>query len=289
MLSRFNFEDMTMMRELNFDMNNNLFRNKEQHFQVAGRLTPMAFKGDKGSDTKYSLFNRRAGKWSVGLGVAFTDVRSDDEHNDNARHESMYQLVVPFGYQAKNGLQFITAPKLGYARGSYDRTGFEGKNYDGTIEKQVFGLMNEARYPINMGKWRFEPAAELNVLGYKQHGREDEKEYSLNIKNQTSYSVESGIGFYLVKDENLTKDSHLKLTAGVAAYHEFADPYQMELGMTGLEGTFTIRDENRSDNRAVVRLGFDYTQSDMSLYGSFMSYIDREIRSTLKTGMKWHF
>ena len=288
MLSRFNFEDMTMMRELNFDMNDKLFHNKEQSFSLAGSVSPMAFKGDTGSNARYSLFNKRQGKFSLGLGVAFTDVRSDDDHNDNARSETMYQLVVPMGYKT-HGFNLVTSPRLGYARGSYDRTGFEGKSYDGTIEKRVFGLMNEARYPMTFGDWSVEPSAEFNVIGYQQKGSEDAKEYSLNIKSQKTYSVEGGFGLYLNKVKELAKDKTLKLNLGASVYHEFADPYQLEVGLTGMDGSFMLRDEERSDNRAVIRAGFDYAEEDYSIYGSFISYIDREVRTALKSGFKWKF
>ncbi|MBR6232088.1 MAG: autotransporter outer membrane beta-barrel domain-containing protein, partial [Alphaproteobacteria bacterium] len=87
----------------------------------------------------------------------------------------------------------------------------------------------------------------------------------------------------------LTKDSKLKLTAGVAAYHEFADPYRVKVGMTGMDGAFTLRDEKRSDNRGVIRAGFDYSYRDLSLYGSLISYIDREARTSAKTGVKVKF
>jgi hypothetical protein len=288
MLSRFNFEDMTMMRELNFDMNEKLFHNKERTFAVAGSISPMAFRGDTGSSARYSLYNKRDGRWSVGLGVAFTNVRSDNAHDDDDRRDSMYQLIVPMGYRT-HGFNLMTSPRIGYARGTYDRTGFDNKSYDGIIEKRVYGLMNEARYPLTFGEWTLEPAAEFNVLGYTQKGHEDQKEYALNIKSQNTYSVEGGIGLYLTKEKELSEDSRIKLTAGVAAYHEFADPYQLRVGMEGMDGYFTLRDENRSDNRGVVRAGFNYDWDDYSLYGSFMSYIDREIRSTLKSGFKWKF
>ena len=172
-------------------------------------------------------------------------------------------------------------------RGRYDRTGFDGKSYDGTIEKRVYGLMNEARYLMTFGDWTLEPAAEFNVLGYTQRGHEDRNDYSLRIKSQNTYSVEGGIGLYLTKAKELSKDTRIKLTAGVAAYHEFADPYTLDVGMTGMDGSFTLRDENRSDNRGVIRAGFDYDWEDYTLYGSFMSYIDREIRTSVKSGFKW--
>ncbi len=288
MLSRFNFEDMTMMRELNYDMNEKLFHNKEQHFALAGSVSPMAFKGDTGSNARYSLFNKRDGNKSIGLGIAFTDVRSDDTHEDNDRHETSYQLILPLGYRA-GGFNLVTSPRIGYARGTYDRTGFDGTNYDGTIEKRVFGLMNEARYPITVGKWKLEPSAEFNILGYQQKGYEDAKEFALNIQNQNTLSVEGGIGLYATREEELDKDTTLKLTAGMAAYHEFADPYRVKVGMRGMDGAFTLRDEKRSDNRGVIRAGFDYAYRDLSLYGSLVSYIDREARTSAKTGMKVKF
>ena len=288
MLSRFNFEDMTMMRELNFDMNEKLFHNKEQHFALAGSVSPMAFKGDSGSNARYSLFNKRDGNKSIGLGIAFTDVRSDDDKDSNNRSETSYQLILPMGYKA-GGFNLVTSPRIGYARGTYDRTGFDEKTYDGTIEKRVFGLMNEARYPITVGKWKLEPSAEFNILGYQQKGHEDDKDYALNIQSQNTLSVEGGIGLYATREEELDKDTTLKLTAGMAAYHEFADPYRVKVGMNGMDGAFTLRDENRSDNRGVIRAGFDYAYRDLSLYGSLISYIDHEARTSAKTGMRVKF
>ena len=157
------------------------------------------------------------------------------------------------------------------------------------MEKRVFGLTNEARYPLSVGEWTVEPTAEFNVLGYTQRGSEDVKEYSLNVKSQSTYSVEAGVGLYFSKEEQLSKDSSLKLNMGLAAYHEFADPYKVEVGMNGMNGHFTLRDENRSDNRGVIRSGFDYKTGPYTFYGSMTGYIDRELRANAKTGLKWNF
>ncbi|MBR6411749.1 MAG: hypothetical protein IKS41_01135 [Alphaproteobacteria bacterium] len=289
MLSRFNFEDMTMMRELNFDMNNHLFNNKDYYFSMGGSVSsPMAFRGDNGSNSRYSLASKKKDSWSLGLGIAFTDIRSDDDHDNNSRSDTMYQMIVPVGYQA-NGFKFVMSPRIGYARGHYDRTGFDNKNYDGTIEKRIFGLMNEVRYPIALDSWRFEPAMEFNALGYEQKGWEDKKEFSLNIPRQRTYSIESGIGLYATHETKWGKDTQFKFTAGVAAYHEFADPYRIDVGMDGMNGRFTLRDEKRSDNRGVVRAGFEIEKKDYSVYGSFISYVDKEVRSKAKLGFKWKF
>lgn len=289
MLSRFAFEDMSMMRELNFDVNNNLFNMKEDHLTTAGFVSsPMAFKGDTGSNSRYSLTSKSDGVWTLGLGVAFTDIRSDDNNNDNARAESMYQMIVPVGYKA-GGFKFVVSPRFGYARGNYDRTGFEDKTYDGTIEKRIFGLMNEARYPIKAGDWRFEPAVEFNMLGYEQKGREDAKEFSLVIPKQRTYSVESGVGLYATHEAKLSKNTSVKFTTGLSAYHEFADPYKMDVGMNGMDGRFTLRDERRTDNRAVARAGFNYDTGAYGVDASIMSYIDRETRTKANLGFRWKF
>lgn len=287
-LSRFNFEDMSMMRELNYDINDKLFHNQEDIMSVSGQVKSMAFKGDQGSSSKYSLYNKRQGDVSVGLGVAFSNVRSNDETQDNKRQETMYQMILPIGFK-KFGFDFVSSPRIGYARGTYTRSGFDSQTYKGTLEKKVFGLTNEVRYPTTFGSWTLEPSVEFNVLGYNQRGNEGHKQYSLDIKSQNTYSVESGIGLHISNTMNLSKNKTLKLSAGIVAYHEFADPYRLDVGLTGMDGFFTLRDENRSQNRAVARAGFDYQHDDLSAYASFISYMDKEIHSSIKSGLKKSF
>ena len=154
----------------------------------------------------------------------------------------------------------------------------------------MFGLMNEARYPISFGKWSIAPAVEFNALGYHIKGREDAKEYSLNIKSQNNYSVESGLGLYANRELKPTKNSTLKLNAGVAVYHEFADPYELELGMNGMDGSFRVRDDRRKDNRAVLRTGFDYGLGDnITLIGSFATYIDGTTHNNANLDFRYSF
>ncbi len=287
-LSRFNFEDMMMMREINFDMNDKLFHNTEDVLVTQGLVKPMAFKGDTGSKAKYSLMYKKHGNISVGLGVSFADIRSDDGHKENKNKEMLYQMNVPIGTKIF-GAHLMTSPYLGYARSNYERIGFNNANYKGTIEKRVFGLTNEIRYPIVFGSWTVEPVSEFNILGYNQRGQEDKKAYSLNVESQTSYSVEGGLGVYVSQTTNLAKEGTLRLSSGVVVYHEFADPYLLNVGMNGMQGSFTLRDDAHSQNRAVIRAGFDYKQENLSLYGALTSYIDNEVRTNIKSGMNWTF
>ena len=288
MLSRFNFEDMAMMRELNFDMNNALFNTKENHLKKAGFVSSsVVFRDDAGSHSRYSLTSKSNGTSSVGLGIAFTDIRSDDNH-DNKRTDSMYQMIVPIGYKA-GGFKLITSPRLGYARGSYNRKGLEQRSYEGQIEKRIFGLMNEARYPVIIADWKLEPTAEFNMIGYEQKGHEDIKEYSLMIPKQRTYSVESGLGLYATREADLGKDSMLKLTAGVVVYHEFAAPYRMNVKMNGMDGFFTLQDEKRSNNRAIARAAVNYDTTTYGMTASVISYIDKETRTKANLDFLWKF
>ena len=286
LFSHFNFADMTMIRELNFDINKNLFYNKEKQFSMAGSVHPMMFKGSIDSKTRYSLTTKREDGFSIGLGVAFTNVHTDNDQNN--RYEAMYQMIVPVGYYSKS-FNLIMSPQFGYARGTYKRIGFDEESYGGIIEKRVYGLMNEARFPLQLLGWSFEPSVEFNILGYRQKGREKSKEFSLNMIPQNTYSIENGIGVYLTKEKELSKGKTLRLTMGLSGYHEFLDPYKVKLGMNGMDGFFTVRDENRSNNRAVARFGFNYKKESFTLYGSLNSYIDKKSHYSGKTGFKWNF
>ena len=286
--NRFNFEDITIMRELNMDVNNTLFNNNEDNLITSGNIAPFYFESENGAAGKYALYNRRIGKKSFGLSLAFSNVNSRDRKDNNSREDESFQMSVPFGYKAR-GFNFITAPRFGYAYGHYDRDGFENTVYKGTMEKRMFGLMNEVRYPIKLGGWKIAPAAEFNMLGYHLKGGENAQVYSLNIKSQNNYSVETGLGIYANREFKPSKNSVLNFNAGVAAYHEFADPYTVELGMHNMDGSFKLRDERRKDNRAVVRTGFDYSYGDITLEGSFATFVDGTTHTRAGVDLRYNF
>ncbi len=288
MMSRFNFEDMSLMRELNYNLNESIFHAKEPILSVAGDLNPVGFKGSSTAQSKYSLLNKKSKNMSIGLGVAYTKINSDHSDSANNRQETVYQMVVPMNFSVGQ-LNLMTSPRLGYAYTKYERTGLNNQNYRGDIEKRVYGLMNEARYPLHVGTWLIEPAVEFNLLGYTQKGREDVKDFSLSMKSQDTYSVESGVGLYLTNEQELGKDEHLKVSIGAAAYHEFADPYKLDIGMTGMQGTFTLDNQDYSTNHAITRFGIDYVNQNYSLYGAFTSYWDKETNSLFKSGLKMNF
>ena len=289
LFGRMAFEDLTMLRELNFDMKQKMSGNANEYFSFNGSTAPFAFDGNSGSNSRWAMTGHKDGKRSYAFGFAFSDLNSNDGSSHNTRNEKMFQVSLPLGYQT-NGFNLTSAPQIGYSYGNYNRKGFDNSDYKGTVSKQMFGLLNEARYPLQFGGWTVAPSAEFNVVNYRLKGSEtDYQPFALRLKSQNNHSVETGFGLYADKNLQLAKESSLKLNGGVAMYHEFANPYALTLGMNGMDGSFTVRDEKRTDNRAVVRTGFEFTQGKLSLLGNLMAYIDSEYRTNATLDLKYNF
>ncbi|MBR6356264.1 MAG: autotransporter outer membrane beta-barrel domain-containing protein [Alphaproteobacteria bacterium] len=288
MLSHMAFEDLTMMREINFDMNNRLFEQKGT-FAFGENISPAGYDDKIGSVGRYSLNGFNNGKMSFGVGVSVSDVRTDNSHSGNRRFDRNFMLSAPFGYKT-HGFELITAPKLGYAAGTYDRTGLNNMSYEGKVQKRMFGLMNEARYPLKFGGLKIVPTAEFNLVGYNISGRENEQEFNLKIKSQNHYSVETGFGLMAQKEFRPFKNHKLSLNGGVSVYHEFADPYALNVAMNGMSGTYQLRDDKRGDNRAVVRFGFGYKLKDyLDFSANLLTDISREYRTDAGLDLKYSF
>ena len=288
MLSRMAFEDLSMLREVSLDMNNHLFE-KEGAFAFGESISPSSYDNNIGSVGRYSLNGYNNGKISFGLGVSITDVRTNDGKNDNSRFDRSFMMSAPIGYKT-HGFELITAPKMGYTDGTYDRDGFNNKTYEGKIQKRMFALMNEARYPLKFGGLKLLPSAEFNMIGYNIKGHEDEQQYALRIKSQNHYSVEAGLGLMAEKEFKPFKNHKFSINGGVTVYHEFANPYELDVAMSGMSGTYRLHDEKRSDNRTVARFGFNYKlKDDLDVTAHLLTNIDREYRTDAGIDLKYHF
>ena len=290
MFSRMAFEDISMLREINFDMNQNLFNQPEGYFALGGNISPSNYDSNLGSVGRYSLNGYNDGKRSFAIGMSIADIRTDNGNGANNRFDRSFVMSAPYGYRTDNGFEFITTPKLGFTNGTYRRRGLDGMNYNGNVQKRMVALMNEARYPFDFSKMTLTAALEFNAIGYNIKGGEDDQDYSLRIKSQNHASVETGFGLTASKEINLTKDSKLKLSGGVAFYHEFANPYELELGMDGMSGTYKMRNDKYGDNRTVVRFGLDYQLQDyLDVTANLLSNIDKETRTDASVDMKYNF
>lgn len=287
-LTRFAFEDMTMLKELSLDMNEKMFANNKAEFTLTGTTQPINFEKNLGSRSKWALSGKKVGNVSYAIGVAFTNIKSQDGSKDNNRKDEMFQMMMPVGYQT-HGFELISTPRLGYAYGHYTRDGYASRDYDGKVEKQIFGVTNALRYPLNLKGWKLSPTAEFNAIGYYIKGHEEEKAFALDIKKQNIWSVEGGVGFNLGKEFDLGKGKNFKFDSTVMFYHEFADPYELKLSMHDMDGTFKIRDEKRRDERIMLKNGFEYHFEPFSIYGDIFSYIDSEYKTKADIGLKYRF
>lgn len=290
LLSDLTFEDLNVLHELNFDMNNNMFAQKKGSFALTNTTELVKDTQKSASNGKYALSGYNDGKTSVAVGLAVSDIRAMKKGgNQSAKLNKNILLSIPMARKAK-GFEFITSPKFGYASGSYEREGLNGETYDGTIEKRMFALMNEARYPLNFGDLKVIPSAEFNMIGYNIKGREDKKQYSLNIDSQNHYSVESGLGLNLEKVFSLSKDSNLKLNGGVAVYKEFADPYELKVGMAEMNGNYRLRSEKYGDKRTVLRFGAGYTlKEDLEFTAGLRTNIAHDYHTDAGINLNYHF
>ena len=287
-LPKMTFEDMSIMRELNFDMSKNMF-NQEGAFEYGGNVAPYGYSDTVNSTGRYALYGFNYGKKSYGFGVAISDVNSYDEEKADNRKDTGVVVSTPIARKV-NGFEFITTPQLGYAYGEYTRAGFNN-SYNGKVYKRMYALMNEVRYPMSFGKLRFTPVAEFNMIGFNVKGSEEaHKQFNLRIPSQTHYSVEAGLGFMIEKAFSLYKLHNFKFNTGLAFYHEFANPYELDIRMSELEGTYRLHDEKRHNNRVAARFGFDYellNNIDVSM--SVLSNIDGECRTDAVCDIKYHF
>ncbi len=290
LFSRMAFEDFTMLRELNFDMNEQMFGgNKNEYFSISGNTAPFAFENNNGSNSRWSLTGKKSGDTTYALGFAFTDVYSNGADNQNRRADRMFNISAPVGYKL-GGLKMVSTPRFGYAYGTYNRKGFNNRDYKGTLSKQMFGFMNEARLPFKAAGWTLAPSAELNMVNYRTEGAEaDNLPYALRVKEQNNYSLEAGLGLHAGKQVNFDEQSALSFNLSAAVYHEFGNPYETKVTVNGMSGNFAVKDENRGANRAVLRSNFEFTRGNTVLGGALMSYFDRSLNSKASLNLKYGF
>ncbi|MBR1840772.1 MAG: hypothetical protein IJ778_01410 [Alphaproteobacteria bacterium] len=288
MLSHMAFEDLSMLREVSLNMNNHLFE-KEGSFAFGENISPSGYDNKFGSISRYSLNGFNNGKTSFGLGVSITDIHTVESKKDNRRYDRNFMMSMPVGHKT-HGFELISTPKLGYAHGTYKRKGFNDMVYDGKIQRRTFALMNEARYPLNFKGVRLFPSTEFNMIGYNIKGHEDSQQYALRMKSQNHYSVEAGLGLMAQKEFKPYKGHKFNVNGGVAVYHEFSNPYELEVGMSDMDGYYKLQDEKRGENRTVVRFGFDYSLKDkMNVSANLMTNIDHEYRSGANIDLKYNF
>ena len=288
-LTRFAHEDLTALRDMNLTMNAAMFANDDKPlFQTQGSLTAFSFKNDRASGGQYALANRRISpSVKVGYALSMTRLNTGKDTTDT-RNSTVFQVATPVSL-THGRVRAIMTPTIGFARGHYNRSGFNGTTYKGTLEKRFAGVMNEARVPMTVAGWEVSPTMELNAVAYNQRGNEEDKAFSLTIPSDNRMSVEGGMGLHVARTYTWGRQARLNLTAGIMGYREFANPYNIKMGMSGMDGTFDLYDDRVSAYRGVANLGLDFTAGEWQVFGTLRHYMERETHTDMTAGLKYRF
>lgn len=293
-------ENLKVARSLDRKMLSELFREGDDIRKMVGadglyigRETHGTLSGyDIESQSMYALYDKKLNnKYRLGLGMSITNTDTD-YNNDSTRKSFMVQGYVPLTYTNMNGLTAVTMARLGYSDGEYKRYGFE-KRYEADTNEITYGLLNEVRYKINLGRVNLTPFVGLNAIGYYQdkidEGNED---FALHIASSHIFSLESALGLYLDKYIEFNEDNKLNIALGIGWYHEFADPYRgMNARIKNTLGSYKLRDIEHinSRNRGVLSAKVNYDYKNFSVTGELMQYLEEEYPIQVDVGLKYKF
>lgn len=288
--NQFANEDLAAMREMNFSMNEQLFETSgRDDVDISGGVNYFSFSNQSGvGSCSYGLsIDRISDKWKMGYGMSMANISTGNDDGIN-RQNTIGLFYMPMTY-TNSGYEVIVNPKIGFSRGEYNRQGFNNMSYEGYIEKRIFGLMNDIRYPLTLGNWTVAPNLGLNAIVYNQSGHEENKMYGLIIPDSNLVSVEAGLGLYAKYDRTFADNSKLSFNTGLMAYREFGDCYNIKLGIRGMDGTFDLYDNNLYDYRGAATIGFKYNSGRLNLYGNAQYFTDSNSYMNLKAGIRFAF
>ena len=288
--NQFANEDLAAMREMNFSMNEQLFETSgRDDVDISGGVNYFSFSNQSGVGSgSYGLsIDRISDKWKIGYGMSMANISTGNDDGIN-RQNTIGLFYMPMTY-TNSGYEVIVNPKIGFSRGEYNRQGFNNMSYEGYIEKRIFGLMNDIRYPLTFGNWTVAPNLGLNAIVYNQSGHEENKMYGLIIPDSNLVSVEAGLGLYAKYDRTFADNSKLSFNTGLMAYREFGDCYNIKLGIRGMDGTFDLYDNNLYDYRGAATIGFKYNSGRLNLYGNAQYFTDSDSYMNLKAGIRFAF
>ncbi len=287
--TQFAHEDLSAMREISFSMNNKLFENSgRDSFDISDSMGHFSFSSSHNSGSgQYGISSDKiSDNWKLGYGMAMANINTSNG-DGFSRQNKMWLFYMPATY-TNDGYELVIAPKAGFANSEYSRRGYNNVNYEGYIEKRIFGLMNDLRYPLSFGNWTFAPDMAFNAIVYTQSGHEEEREFGLVIPDDRTVSVETGLGLYTKYEKTFESGSRLKLNTGLMAYREFGDSYNLKLGIQGMDGTFNLYN-NDYKYRGAASMGFDYLMGRFHLYGNAQYFMDNDNYMNFKGGVSYRF
>lgn len=219
-----------------------------------------------------------AEKQSVGFAVAGT--KSDTDISGNSKIKGNSVFVSAYAKQEINNLRMITG--LGYQHGFYDSTrtvsnDYQSMSVDKKYEDNLFTIFAGARYSYSLGNNFFlEPNAKLNISHTMQNdiNETDNNDLSIEVEEQDFTSVDTEIGFDLVKKINLQKGIlNLKLgTSFIYSLEGYEEEY-MKAKITGAEKDFEIISPESDRERVRFNIGAEYETEKGMFYNLHGNYI----------------
>lgn len=215
---------------------------------------------------------------SVGFAVAGTKSDTDISRNSKIKGNSLF--VSAYAKQEINNLRMITG--LGYQHGFYDSTrtvsnDYQSMSVDKKYEDDLFTIFAGARYSYSLGNNFFlEPNAKLNISHTMQNdiNETDNNDLSIEVEEQDFTSVDTEIGFDLVKKINLQKGIlNLKLgTSFIYSLEGYEEEY-MKAKITGAEKDFEIISPESDRERVRFNIGAEYETEKGMFYNLHGNYI----------------
>lgn len=215
---------------------------------------------------------------SVGFAVAGT--KSDTDISGNSKIKGNSVFVSAYAKQEINNLRMIAG--LGYQHGFYDSTrtvsnDYQSMSVDKKYEDDLFTIFAGARYSYSLGNNFFlEPNAKLNISHTMQNdiNETDNNDLSIEVEEQDFTSVDTEIGFDLVKKINLQKGIlNLKLgTSFIYSLEGYEEEY-MKAKITGAEKDFEIISPESDRERIRFNIGAEYETEKGMFYNLHGNYI----------------
>lgn len=296
-LPSFKQENTIVYNNLSREFNDNLFNKPNENYIAGYKYVDISNDDDdtllKSNGTAHVAYGLLKNKNNSGLtyGIGATIAQLETDYKNNSQRESnQLGLWMPLGYDFNNGLKWFSKLHMGYADSSYDRQTIFGKKSASYDEYQL-GLSNEIRYSINLkNNLRFSPLLELNLLSQIQDDiNEGNSQNALNIKRNTSTTLELGLGAYLSKDFTFNDKHNLSIQIGGVYYVEFLDQDPtLKVKVNGMDGTLNILNK-QNNNRGVMSLRATYNYKDISVYGNIEKDISDIDALTIDAGMQYKF
>ena len=235
-----------------------------------------------------ALFDKAMSKdYRFGVGFGLYNAYTDFDNNDS-RRDSIMQVY------ATNRFDFdkfgaLIMPFGGYGHGEYKRYANGVKNEPG-FDVWYAGINNRVFLKNNIGGWKFEPTAELNISNVYQ-GKIKEK-HNTTVKSNNSLSAEAGIGAYVKNNIDFGEKGSLELGGGVMYYRELNNNTydDVKASIIGMNGEYSIKGYNNDLNRAELSLKAEYKINSWSIYGELMQNFGGDNDNTIyNAGIKLAF